>query len=82
MSQAAKNKGGQKAWTTNEQKAWLTAKIPEFQNARNASKQSDFWTTLFEEWFEKWLLEQPGDGSAPLGEDVDPVKKHNVSQMS
>jgi hypothetical protein len=82
MSHAIKNKGGQKAWTTDEQKAWLTTKIPDFQSARGSSKQSEFWALLFENWFTKWpLVEQgPGEGSASLSdEDMDPLKKHKVS---
>ena len=82
MSQAGKNRGGQKAWTTNDQREWLTSKLADFQNARNNAKQGDFWTALFEEWFEKWPLGQPGDGLAQLADDMDAGIKRKVSQVS
>ena len=56
MSTTAKNKGGQKPWTTEEQKAWLTALIPDYLASRGSSAPGDFWPGLFEDWFQTWPL--------------------------
>ena len=66
MSTKAKNKGGQKAWTTEEQKSWLTALIPEYLASRSSSAPGEFWPGLLEEWFKLWPL---GEANAEEKED-------------
>jgi len=56
MSKVEKNKGGQKSWATNEQKEWLTSKLPSFMASRSSTSPSDFWAGIFEGWFEKWPI--------------------------
>jgi hypothetical protein len=48
-----KSKGGWRGWTTPEQTAWLESLIPSFQKAQASSfrKLTEFWPSLYEEWF-------------------------------
>lgn len=71
MSTGEKSKGGQKAWTTNEQKEWLTSQLPSFVASRSSDSPSDFWASVFKGWFEKWPI-----GDAEGGEAV--MKKKRV----
>ena len=56
MSTTGKNKGGQKAWTTEEQKAWLASLIPDYLVSRSSNAPGEFWPGLFEDWLRMWPL--------------------------
>jgi hypothetical protein len=72
MSTTVKNRGGQKAWTTEEQKAWLTALIPDYLASRSSSAPGDFWMGLLEDWFKLW----------PLGEANTKEKEAGVTDQA
>jgi hypothetical protein len=80
MSTAVKNKGGMKAWATDEQKAWLTKNITAYVAAKTSQLLSDFWAPTFEDWFERWPIVEPtGQGDEVEGEAM--KKKKQVSSF-
>jgi hypothetical protein len=52
----AGNRGGLKAWTNEEQKRWLTEKLPAYRTSRASSHPGEFWPPVYEEWFEEWPM--------------------------
>jgi hypothetical protein len=62
-----KNKGGLKAWTTSDQKAWLNLQIPDFIASKGSGSQTDFWAATFEHWFTEWPLGDPTEKEVNLG---------------
>jgi hypothetical protein len=64
MASAAQNKAGLRAWTTPEQKAWFTSKLPSYIASRSSDSKTDFWPPIFEEWFEKWPVVPPATETA------------------
>jgi len=44
---------------TPEQTAFLTGLIPEYYRHAEAKKLKDFWTTVTEDWFKRYPLEDP-----------------------
>jgi hypothetical protein len=75
MSKAEKNKGGVKAWTSDEQKDWLTSMLPSYIASRASDSPSDFWDRLFEDWFEKWPIDATKEGDAISSEEKAKRKK-------
>lgn len=65
MQTAEKNLGGAKQWTTLEQKAWLTGKMPDYVASRSSESKTDFWLPIFEQWFAMWPITFPGTEPAP-----------------
>ena len=53
---AEKNRGGLKGWTNEEQKRWLTEKLPAYRTLRGSSHPGEFWPPVYEEWFEEWPM--------------------------
>ncbi|KAF8155966.1 hypothetical protein B0H34DRAFT_676059 [Crassisporium funariophilum] len=45
--------GGQR-WTTDEELAWLQSKLPLYHESKRRDRVSRFFTSLIEEWFQKW----------------------------
>jgi hypothetical protein len=81
----AKGKGSklklhQNAWTTLDQKEWLLSQKPTYLAARVAGKSavSDFWTSTFKKWLEKWpfkkLTEQEIADRVDEGKHLDTMK--------
>ena len=63
-----KNKGGQKAWATDEQKEWLTSKLSLYIASRSSlTPPADFWAGLFEDWFSRWPIGAADGNDTPLG---------------
>ena len=58
-SNGKKNKGGMKPWATPEQQEWLDLKHPSYLASRSSETPGDYWNPLFEEWLEKWPIEDP-----------------------
>ena len=52
----AGNRGGLKAWTNEEQKRWLTEKLPAYRTSRASRNPGEFWPPVYEEWFEEWPM--------------------------
>lgn len=75
MSTSDKNKGGQKAWTTNEQKDWLTNRLPSYVASRASDSPSDFWAGVFEGWFENWPISGADEGDAAAKSSEEQAKK-------
>ena len=58
MQTTGKNLGGAKAWTTLEQKTWLTERMPDYVASRSSDSKTNFcfWPPIFEAWFAIWLI--------------------------
>jgi hypothetical protein len=41
-------------WATSEQLEWLLGRLPGYLEAQKVKKYTDFWATLFEDWFKEW----------------------------
>ena len=54
MGSDLKNKGGKKAWTTEEQKKWLMDNLAAYVASRSTEAPSEFWPPIYEDWFAKW----------------------------
>jgi hypothetical protein len=80
MSTSEKSKGGQKPWTTDEQKTWLTAQLPAYVASRGTESPSDFWAGVFETWFDKWPIHGIEDGEG-LSVQEQGKKKKVVSEI-
>ena len=65
MQTTGKNLGGAKAWTTPEQKAWLTERMPDYVASRSSDSKTDFWLPIFEAWFAIWPIPLPGSKALP-----------------
>src|SRR5580704_3184859 len=81
MSTAERIKGGQKAWTNEEQKQWLTDRLPAYLASRGGKSASDFWPDIFEGWFQEWPLGHPSvqDMESGLAEGERLKLKKNVT---
>jgi hypothetical protein len=80
-SNAEKNKGGQKAWTTAEQREWLTEKLPSYKASRNSQVPADIWPSIFEGWFQKWALGEPDASEVNIAAEVRLKNKKKVSVL-
>ena len=61
---AESKKKGRREWTTDDQKEFLTAKIPAYlsaQSKKSSQPRSDFWAPLWEAYFGKWPLQLLSD---------------------
>lgn len=83
MSTTAKSKGGQKSWTNDLQKQWLTERVPAYLAAKGNNSTSDFWADLYMDWFKTWPLgELNGEDTEPGLRDEEGVKlRKQVREM-
>lgn len=51
-------------WTTDDQEAWLTAKLPDYLEAALTRRFDKFWPILFQMWFDTFE-EPPPDPDDP-----------------
>jgi len=72
-------------WTTKEQAAFLEERKYGFLEAQTARHQTQFFATLYEEWFTRWPARESifptlnGEFARPLTEsEVEEVQKHVV----
>ena len=78
---ADKNKGSQKAWTTAEQREWLTAQLPSYRASRSGPLPRDIWPSIYEGWFEKWPLGEADASEMDISNEVRLKKKRAVSSL-
>ena len=79
---------GRKRWTTSEQTAWLTSRIPRFLKAKGPAS-THFQNTVFIEWKNEWPLPPPTDdeiakakGSKKKAKAVNELRMKSVSTRS
>lgn len=56
-------RGGRPSTYSETQDDWLREQLPTYTAAQGKGL-ADFWGPLFEEYFEKWPVEEPTDGTA------------------
>jgi hypothetical protein len=81
---AESKKKGRRTWTTDDQKEFLTAKIPAYLSAqlkKSSQPRSDFWAPLWEAYFDKWLLQLLSDEEKEKGQ-LDPDRLRKEKQVS
>ena len=81
MATTEKNKGGQKAWTTEEQKVWLASLIPDYLASRSSNAPREFWPGLFEDWLQMWPLGE-ADAKEKEAGDTDQVRLKKLKTVS
>jgi len=72
MTSIETNKGGLKPWATPEQKQWLTSHLASYISSKSTKTSTDFWSSTFEEWFQRWPpdAEPTADGALSVEETV------------
>ena len=71
-------------WMTDDQKEFLTAKIPVYlitQSKKSSQLCSDFWAPLWEAYFGKWPLQLLSDEEKEK-DQLDPARLRKEKQVS
>jgi len=81
---AEPKKRGHREWTTDDQKEFLTAKIPAYlgaQSKKSSQPRSDFWAPVWEAYFDKWPLQLLSNEEKEKGK-LDPTRLRKEKQVS
>ena len=81
---AESKKKGCREWTTDDQKEFLTAKIPAYlsaQSKKSSQPRSDFWAPLWEAYFGRWPLQLLSDEEKEK-DQLDPARLRKEKQVS
>jgi hypothetical protein len=81
---AESKKRGRHEWTTDDQKEFLTAKIPAYlsaQSKKTSKPRSDFWAPVWEGYFGKWPLQLLSNEEKEKGQ-LDPTRLRKAKQVS